>query len=134
MVTRCSPCPVAAARKNGCGRKAVIGSRARLSPQTKLPSACIGLGSDTKLALNSVASPKRCKNASVVAAQAAVSPCKFLHKAKITQLDDESALIGVEEAVDFRLADRLLRAAVRIRVKNIEKWGFTQPCATSRPR
>ena len=42
-------------------------------------------------------------------AQAAVVTGKFFHEPKIAQLHDEPALIRREEAVDFRLANRLLK-------------------------
>jgi hypothetical protein len=40
-------------------------------------------------------------------AQAAVCTGKFLHKLEISERHDEPALVGIEETVDFRLADRL---------------------------
>ena len=43
-------------------------------------------------------------------AQAAIATGKFFHEPKIAQFHDEPALIGGEEAVDFRLANRLLKS------------------------
>ena len=40
-------------------------------------------------------------------AQAAVCTGKFLHKLEISERHDEPALVGIEETVDFRLADWL---------------------------
>jgi hypothetical protein len=40
-------------------------------------------------------------------AQATVGASEFLYELEIAKRHDESALVGVEEPVDFRLADRL---------------------------
>ena len=42
-------------------------------------------------------------------AEPPVGTGKFLDKLEIAEFHDEAALIGVEEAVDFRLANRLLK-------------------------
>jgi hypothetical protein len=56
------------------------------------------------------ARPKRCKNACVVTkAQPTVATGKFVHELEVPEFHDEAALVGVEELVDFCLADRLLK-------------------------
>ena len=70
--------------------------------------------SESEAAVNSctLASPKRCKEHGRDA-QATVVTGKFFHEPKIAQLHDEPALICREEAIDFRLANRLLKGVLR---------------------
>jgi hypothetical protein len=70
---------------------------------------------EIEAALNSckLASPKRCKNASVVAKQPAVGAGEFLHKLEIPKFHNQSALVGIEKPVDFRLADWLPKGDAR---------------------
>jgi hypothetical protein len=72
---------------------------------------CYGASSiGSEVALNSpnLASPKCCENVPVAKRNRPSAPPKFLYELEIAKRHDDPALVGIEEPIDFRLADWLL--------------------------